>query len=140
MADTISISAKCLCGAVTLSAADASTHLEACHCGMCRKWGGGPLMGMSCSELDIDGEAHVGVYDSSAWAQRCFCTNCGTHLYYRIKGKPEYFVPAGFYEAAGELEFTEEIFIDEKPAYYAFANETRKMTGAEVFARYAPKD
>lgn len=34
----------------------------------------------------------------------------------------------------------QEIFIDEKPDGYAFAGETAKMTGAEVFAMFAPKD
>ena len=31
-----------------------------------------------------------------------------------------------------------QIFIDEKPAYYDFANKTHNMTGAEVFAAFAP--
>ncbi len=34
--------------------------------------------------------------------------------------------------------FDKQIFIDEKPSFYCFANETNKMTGAEVFAKYAP--
>ena len=34
---------------------------------------------------------------------------------------------------------TSQIFIDEKPAYYDFANKTKNMTGAEVFAAFAPR-
>ena len=34
--------------------------------------------------------------------------------------------------------FKSQIFIDEKPAYYDFANKTHNMTGAEVFAAFAP--
>ena len=33
--------------------------------------------------------------------------------------------------------FTMQIFTDEKPAYYEFANKTKTMTGAEVFAAFA---
>ncbi len=32
--------------------------------------------------------------------------------------------------------FSSQIFIDEKPAYYEFANKTHNMTGAEVFAAF----
>jgi len=35
------------------------------------------------------------------------------------------------------VTFTSEIFIDEKPDYFSFANDTKKMTGAEVFAMFA---
>mgnify|MGYP000675211619 CR=1 FL=1 len=34
------------------------------------------------------------------------------------------------------LKIIHQIFIDEKPAYYCFANETHNMTGAEVFAQF----
>jgi hypothetical protein len=36
------------------------------------------------------------------------------------------------------MVLTSQIFIDEKPAYYTFANQTKTMTGAEVFAMFAP--
>jgi hypothetical protein len=32
-----------------------------------------------------------------------------------------------------------ELFVDVKPQGYAFAGETKKMTGAEVFAMFAPQ-
>jgi hypothetical protein len=34
--------------------------------------------------------------------------------------------------------FDHQIFIDEKSEYYCFSNETQNMTGAEVFAMFAP--
>lgn len=36
------------------------------------------------------------------------------------------------------FEFKEQIFVDSKPDFYDFANATDKMTGAEVFAKFAP--
>jgi hypothetical protein len=36
------------------------------------------------------------------------------------------------------LVFDHQVFIDEKPSYYCFPNETENLTGAEVFAKYAP--
>ena len=33
---------------------------------------------------------------------------------------------------------SDQVFVDEKPAYYDFANKTHNMTGAEVFAEFGP--
>jgi len=35
-----------------------------------------------------------------------------------------------------EEKYDHQVFIDEKPSMYRFANETEDMTGAEVFAKY----
>ena len=39
------------------------------------------------SSLKIEDDTHLGVYRSSEWAERCFCTKCGTSLFYRLVGK-----------------------------------------------------
>jgi hypothetical protein len=137
MASTDPLSARCLCGAVTLTIHHKPSHFDACHCGMCRKWGGGPALGFSCEELEVSDPSQVGIYASSAWAQRAFCRQCGTHLYFQLQGKDLYFVPAGFFPHLTDVPFTEEIFIDERPPYYAFANDTIKLTGEEVVRKYA---
>jgi hypothetical protein len=104
---------------------------------MCRKWGGGPLLAVDCgTHVQLDGEEYVSAYDSSDWAQRGFCSRCGTHLYYRLKANNQYVVPIGLFDDRPEVTFDSQIFFDEKPEYYAFANQTTYMTGAEVFAKY----
>ena len=134
-------SASCLCGSVTMTATQVSRKLEACHCSMCRKWGGGPALVVDCgNEVEIDGVENVTVYNSSDWAERGFCSVCGTHLFYRLKDSNQHIIPAGFFSDIGELEFEKQIFIDEKPDYYSFANETEAMTGVEVFAQFANPD
>jgi hypothetical protein len=136
-AEPASLSASCLCGAVSLTIQTAPDHVDACHCSMCRKWGGSPAMGFPCDELKVSGEDAVTIYPSSDWAERAFCSTCGTHLYYRLKGRNQYFVPIGFFQQCNDVAFTEEIFYDEKPDFYSFANATTKMTGQEAFAKYA---
>ena len=37
----------CLCGAVGFTSPDAK-EIGACHCGFCRRWGGGPLLAVHC--------------------------------------------------------------------------------------------
>jgi hypothetical protein len=140
MGDQSTVNGSCLCGGVTLSAAQVSENVGACHCGMCRKWGGGPLLATDCGQaVKIDGEELVTVFDSSDWADRGFCSKCGSHLFYRIKATQQYIVPAGVF-ADVSFTFDHEVFVDHKPDFYAFANETKGMTEAEVFAAFASSD
>lgn len=37
------MSGQCLCGAVKFTTEGAADEHEACHCRMCRRWGGGPF-------------------------------------------------------------------------------------------------
>src|SRR3989338_3269929 len=127
---------KCLCGAVTVTAKQVSKNLGACHCGMCRKWTGGPLFAIDCgTEVAFEGQDYIATYDSSAWAERGFCKKCGTHLFYKLKAKSQYIVATGLFDDIKTYHFDHQIFIDEKPEYYAFENQTHNMTGAEVFAK-----
>jgi len=132
---------QCLCGAVKITARSDSNSVGACHCKMCRRWGGGPFMEVNCGQaVTFDGEEHVSVYASSEWAERGFCRNCGTHLFYRIKETGQHMVPVGLFDDGGDLVFKNQVFIDEKPPFYRFANETKDMTGAEIFALYGATD
>lgn len=136
MTKTSKASGTCLCGAVTISSPAVSHSAGACHCNMCRKWGGGPLMAVDCKALEIEGAEHVSVFDSSAWAERGFCSRCGTHLFYHLKQNDQYIVPAGLFSDDIPFGFDHQVFVDERPAWYEFSNETRDMTGPEIFAKY----
>ena len=132
----IPVSGQCLCGAVKLTA-DASPHLGACHCGMCRRWGGGPLLAVHCEgEVTIEGDENVTRYNSSEWAQRGFCKQCGTHLFYHLMPVDDYVIPVGLLDESEGLNFHRQIFIDSKPGYYSFAEDTPVLTGEEVFAQF----
>jgi hypothetical protein len=129
---------SCLCGSVSLVAAD-HTAVSACHCDMCRRWGGGPFLSVHCgSDLTLTGSDKITIFKSSDWAERAFCAKCGSHLYYRLVSSDEYVVPAGLFQDAVPMKFVEQIFVDQKPEYYAFSNHTAELTGAEVFAKYSP--
>jgi len=107
---------------------------------MCRKWGGGPFMEVDCgAEVSFEGEQNISVFDSSEWAERGFCSRCGSHLFYRLKDTNQHMIPVGLFDDANSFSFDHQVFIDKKPAYYRFANKTKDMTEAEVFAMYAPE-
>ena len=139
MTNSVSEESSCLCGSVTIRANYINPKITVCHCEMCRKWGGGPALALHCgTELDIKGREHIHVYNSSEWAERGFCSNCGTHLFYRSKDTGEYSIPAGFFSKLKGLEIEVQYFSDKRPDYYCFANKTKELTEAEVFAIYAP--
>jgi hypothetical protein len=139
MASASKQSGGCLCGAVRFSATPSDHDVGVCHCSMCRRWTAGPFMVRDCgTSLKVEDASSLGAYRSSEWAERGFCKTCGTPLYYRLIDKDSYFVSAEAFDDVKGITFTTQIFIDEKPAYYDFANETRTMTGAEVFALFAP--
>jgi hypothetical protein len=135
------ITGHCLCGAVNLSAQVKNHDVDACHCSMCRRWTSGPLLVISVDgAIRFEGVENIGVYKSSEWGWRAFCKICGTSLYWHMSGTDHYAVSAGMLDDPSKLVFTTEIFVDEKPAYYAFANDTKKMTGEEVVAAFAAAD
>lgn len=141
MSEVIEKQGQCLCGAIRVVAKPASLGVGACHCKMCRRWGGGPFMEINCGwDVSWQGAEHLSVFDSSDWAERGFCSKCGSHLFYRLKGTGEHMIPVGIFDEDANLVFESQVFIDEKPSFYSFANETAKMTGAELFARYGSAD
>jgi len=129
----------CLCGAVRFTATPKNGEFGACHCSMCRRWAAGPFFAMECEDsVDVQDTSSLGVYRSSQWAERCFCKQCGSVLFYRLVEKGFYAISTEAFDERGSFAFTSQIFIDEKPPYYDFANKTHNMTGAEVFAAFAP--
>lgn len=128
---------QCLCSSVSFKAAKVSSNLGVCHCNSCRRWGGGPLFALDCgSEVAFDNSEHIGTYRSSDWAQRGFCKQCGSHLFYQLIHNKQYIMPAGLFDLDDKINFDHQVFIDEKPNYYCFTNKTKDMTGAEMFAQF----
>lgn len=138
MSNENSRTGQCLCGSVRVTARPESNHFGACHCSLCRKWGGGPLLAVEChDQVSFEGESHITTYSSSEWAERGFCNACGTHLFYRLKEQLFYAIPIDVFDDAQPWEFSEQIFIDNKPTHYSFANHTKNLTEAEVFAQFS---
>lgn len=131
------VNGSCLCNSVKFSFEAKAKHFDACHCSMCRKWGGGPAMMVDASgNVKFENEEGITVYSSSQWAERGFCKKCGTHLFYRLKGKDFINFNLGTIENNQEFEFTTQIFTDAKPGNYEFANKTKMMTEKDVLEAF----
>lgn len=138
MSDSISKQTSCLCGDVKITATNINPKYTVCHCETCRTWGGGPLFAVQCgTDVQFEGTKSLKEYDSSDWATRGFCSNCGTHLFYRLKKTGEYNMPVGLFPAIESLEMTMQYFSDKRPDNYCFSNKTQEMTEAEIHAYFA---
>jgi hypothetical protein len=131
-------SGRCLCGSVRFTFTPAEAEIDACHCGMCRHWGGGPGLSIKAAgDPVVHGREDVTTYKSSEWGERFFCRVCGSHLFYSAPSVGYFGVSAGALDDLTSLGLTTEIFIDRKPDAYSFANATAKLTEAEFFAMIA---
>ena len=127
----------CLCGETSLTTSANLDKFGACHCAMCRKWSGGPYLEVECgTDVTLSGKESIGIYNSSEWAERGFCKNCGTHLFYHLKGADTYHVPLGLFGDQINPEFEKQVFIDKKPDNYSFVEKTTDYTEQQVFEMF----
>ena len=133
----------CQCGAVRFELNEAPAEYAACHCSICRKIGGGvtlsamvPPGGATWATSDT-----LKTYDSSDWAERGFCSACGSSLFWRLKvpGPMQglMYLSVGALDDMGDMPFTSEVFIDHKPNTYEFSGDRQSLTQAEVMAMVA---
>jgi len=128
----------CLCGAVRFDAVPEKPEIDACHCSRCRRWSGGVFLSVPCgTSLDLRGGDALGVHRMSDYGERLFCRTCGSSIAWRMQDGSMSAVAFQAFDDQSGLVFAEEIFIDDKPPHYSFANETRKLTGAQVMAQFA---
>lgn len=136
--ETQSHSSSCICGSVKFTANTINPKFSVCHCDSCRSWGGGPFFAVKCgTDLKIEGDQHITIFESSSWASRGFCSNCGTHLFYKFKQTGEYNMPLGLFPGLKELEMDIQYFSDKRPECYNFTNETKEMTEEEIMKYFA---
>lgn len=128
-------SGQCQCGAVKFEVTVPESKFGVCHCGICRKINAGPFMAVHCeTDITFTEERGLACYRSSEWAERGFCKECGTSLFYRMIDPPDKFlgVSVEAFEEADGFELAQHIFIDNKPDRYDFKDEAPRLTGAET--------
>jgi hypothetical protein len=129
------LSGRCLCGAVQFTATPKRMEMGVCHCGMCRRWTGGAFMGVQCGpDVQVADASQLGAYQSSGYGERCFCKVCGSTLFWRMQGGAMHVVAAQAFDDPNAFAFVSEIYVDEQPGNYSFANQTKRMTGPEFVA------
>lgn len=132
MTTTAEINGECLCGKVRFAVA-APKEIGLCHCGMCRKWGGGMPLAAFHGKISLHSSESLRWYKSSEWLERGFCGECGSSLFCRAAGEDDWVVSAGATNP-DSARIVQHIYIEEKPAFYDFADNAPRITGAQFVA------
>ncbi len=131
-------SGQCLCGAVRFQAKPAGNAVSICHCGMCRRQMAGPFFAIECGDtFKAEDSPNLGVYSASDYGERIFCKQCGTVIAWRTKDGKFSEVSVNALDGLEDLRLKQEIFIEDKPDYYSFAEKTKQLTGQQVFELFA---
>lgn len=119
---------SCLCGAVKFTAA-ALGGVTACHCTQCRKQTGNYWSSMHVNEADFALTEQRGLkwYRSSPTAQRGFCSECGSSLFWKADGKNTISVTAGTIDGKTDSKLEGHIFCDDAGDYYEIAGGDYKL-------------
>lgn len=127
---------QCLRSAVEFEVDVPERTYSICHCGMCRRWSGGPLMSVHCPEPRTEWLNDEGLtwYQGTPWAQRGFCSNCGSSLFWRLAEQPEgmLIVSVDALEDDGGFTLDRHIYSDARPDRYDFADDCPRVTEAEL--------
>ncbi|KUF10478.1 hypothetical protein AVJ23_11365 [Pseudoponticoccus marisrubri] len=137
-----------MCGAVRFTARDVPATCGVCHCEMCRRWTGSALIEVSVPTENVtwEDETYLGRFASSHWAERGFCTRCGTGLFFRVTMEGEWFgsteLPIGVFDDPNGFEIAHQIFIDHKPDSFAYSGQETHtlLTRAECVAKFSVLD
>lgn len=134
------LNGNCLCGACTISMTPAEDHMHICHCDMCRAWTGVGMMAIKAGADAVSVSGPIKRRATSDWAERVWCDDCGSALYYHVTAEgpyhDQYHVASGLFPDGGGLKLVGELFTDKRPSGYAFAGKLHGMTEAEVLAMF----
>jgi hypothetical protein len=119
MADPVT--GSCNCGGVKFTVTGELREVIACHCSQCRKQSGHFFAATSSAndDLHIEDSGSLKWYSASDDAQRGFCGDCGSALFWRRKGGENTSILAGSLDGnAGGIKLDRHIFVADKGAYY----------------------
>ena len=122
----------CRCGAVTVRVTGGhDPRPGACHCRMCQRWSGGLFL---CFNADADGvvvDGPITHHASSDFAERAFCSVCGSHLWMRDRTGNTYDLMPGLFDEARDWPLRSEVYADRAMASVRLEGDHRRATRAE---------
>lgn len=127
---TKALSGQCLCGAVRYEVSGPLSPPHACHCAQCRRQSGHHTATTHVRRQDFSLTSDRGLkwYRSSALAERGFCAECGSSLFWDDGGEDVYLSMGSLDQPTG-LTLASHIFVDEKADYYDMGDDLPKFAG-----------
>ena len=122
-------SGQCECGSVRFEVKNLGDTVTACHCSQCRRSSGHVWASANAKKEDYTFLSDDGLtwYKSSDWAERGFCANCGSSLFYRMTNQDQMSVGAGCLDVTVDLSMGRHIFVKDKGSYYEIANDAPQI-------------
>ncbi len=114
----------CLCGSVRYAIHGAMRDVVACHCSQCRRTSGhfAAMTSAPSSAIVLTARDSLAWYKSSSTAERGFCQQCGSNLFWREFGSDTTSITAGTLDGATGLKIMRHIFVQDKSDYYSITD------------------
>lgn len=121
---TINSRGACLCGAVQYEVTGPLRPVVYCHCEQCRKTSGHFVAATACAieHLQLLADEELRWYRSSAEAQRGFCQNCGSSLFWRPDHRQYTSIMAGTLARPTSLKASSHIYVNMASDYYSICD------------------
>ena len=118
------LSGSCVCQSIQFSTTGHARDIIACHCKECRKSSGhySAATAVEPKHLSITDNGSLKWYRASDSAQRGFCSNCGSSLFWKPDSGDRISIYAGSLDNTGGLTITNHIYVAEKGNYYTIDN------------------
>ncbi|MEM7426288.1 MAG: GFA family protein [Pseudomonadota bacterium] len=124
----------CLCGAVLYEIEGPLRSVVGCHCVQCRKTSGHHVAATQgdADKLRITGGERLTWYRSSPEAERGFCADCGSNLFWRRIGNPMISIFAGTLQDGHGLTMECHIHADTPGAHYVISDGLPQIDQSEL--------
>ena len=116
------IKGSCMCGEVTYTIQGTVGEITHCHCTTCRKAHSAAFSSVAAVQIDefkfTSGGNLIKCYQSSPDKVRCFCSNCGSHIYAHREGQKYYILRLGTLDDDPVVRPSNHIWVSLKAPWY----------------------
>jgi hypothetical protein len=116
------IKGSCLCGEVRYEISGTMSDITHCHCTSCRKAHGAAFSSVAAVQIEdfrfSAGEQLMKCFLSAPDKNRCFCSNCGSHIYAHKKGQKHYILRLGTLDDDPKLNAKNHIWLSLKAPWF----------------------
>ena len=116
---------SCLCGSVQYNVTGPMRDVVACHCTQCRKATGHHVAATNAEleDLEMTADETLKWFRSSDFAQRGFCGECGSNLFWKRDGSQSISIMAGTLDGSTGLKTAGHIYCDDAGDYYEITDD-----------------
>ena len=112
------LSGACLCGAIALRVRTDAVESRECHCTQCRRQSGHVWAFLTVPWDAVEWSVAPAIYQHSDKADRGFCAECGSYVYWRERDAGTVDLSAGLFDQPTGLHLGPPSFTGNKGDYY----------------------